>query len=204
MRIDGGLWEEWEAEDPGQPQPDAQANRPALQVPRQQGEGDQAAPPPADIADDRAQQAQDQANPPQQQQVPPALQGQQQQQAQQAANGNGERRLSFSPTAIAETVLGAILFPTIAGMSGELLKLILPRAWTTPAGVLAGSASLGARGRVPAKGLLQEKWGRSLVGGCLFVVAKDAVMLYVRWKMAQMHRRRRVLDYEKSKRGVRA
>ena len=48
---------------------------------------------------------------------------------------------------------------------------------------------------------MQEKWGRSLVGGCLFVVLKDAVMLYVRWKMAQMHRGRRVLDFDRKKKG---
>ena len=61
--------------------------------------------------------------------------------------------------------------------------------WTTP----PAPNKLG--GRIVARGLLQEKWGRSLVGGCLFVVVKDAVGLYVRWKMAQMHRGRRVLDY---------
>ena len=100
------------------------------------------------------------------------------------AHAPGERRLSFSPTAIMETVLGALLFPAIAGMSGEALKLALPTAWTT---------KVPGRG---AKGLLQEKWGRSLVGGCAFVVLKDAVMLYVRWKMADAHRKRRVLDYD--------
>lgn len=174
VRIDGGIWEDWE-EDPGQPQPDAQANRaappPRPQQQQQQNEGQQAPPQPA-----------------QQQPNAPAPQPQQQQQPQPAAGG--ERRLSFSPTAMAESVLGALLFPTIAGLSGELLKLALPKAWTAS----AGTSRLGMR--LPAKGLLQEKWGRSLVGGCLFVVAKDAVMLYVRWKMAQMHRRRRVLDYQ--------
>ncbi|KAK5128306.1 hypothetical protein LTR85_002973 [Meristemomyces frigidus] len=181
VRIDGGIWDEWD-EDPGQPQPDAQNNRaappPMPQRPQQDGE-DQAQPPP-NIIDNREAQQQANAAPPLQQPQQPAQNVQQ-----------GERRLSFSPTAIAETVLGAILFPTIAGMSGELLKLLLPRAWTA----LPAASRLGVR--VPAKGLLQEKWGRSLVGGCLFVVAKDAVLLYVRWKMAQMHRRRRVLDWDR-------
>lgn len=35
----------------------------------------------------------------------------------------------------------------------------------------------------------------------MFVVLKDAVMLYVRWRMARDHRMRRVLDY-KGKKGV--
>jgi hypothetical protein len=33
----------------------------------------------------------------------------------------------------------------------------------------------------------------------LFVVLKDAVMLYVRWRSARMHRERKVLDFERKK-----
>ncbi|KAF2863795.1 hypothetical protein K470DRAFT_201388, partial [Piedraia hortae CBS 480.64] len=94
-----------------------------------------------------------------------------------------DRRMTFSTTAIAEHVLGALLLPTVAGLSGEVLRLALPAAWATKP---AGSA---------ARGLLQHKWGRSLVGGCLFIMVKDAVWLYVKWKMASMHKRRRVMDY---------
>jgi hypothetical protein len=79
--------------------------------------------------------------------------------------------------------MGALAFPTLAEISGEVLRFALPTSWTT------ASAS-----RLAPRGLLQEKWGRSLVGGCLFVVLKDAVMLYVRWRSARMHRERRVLD----------
>jgi len=190
VRIDEGIWEDWEDEpEPAQVQPNADINAapPPGQPPQ---ENDQAHPPP-NIADNRAPREQEQGNaqPPQRNPPPrPANQPAQQ-------NNNGGRRLSFSPTAIAETVLGAILFPTIAGMSGELLKFFLPRSWTT-----LPSAPAGMRGmRMSAKGLLQEKWGRSLVGGCLFVVAKDALMLYVRWRMASMHRGRRVLDYDRQK-----
>ncbi|KAK4547687.1 hypothetical protein LTR36_000644 [Oleoguttula mirabilis] len=207
VRIDGGIWDDWGDEDPGQPQPDAQINRaapPPMPEARQQDGHDPAQPPP-NIIDDRdfAQQ-----QPPPNIGAPP-LQQQQQQPQQPPQNNNiiqpqGERRLSFSPTAIAESVLGALLFPTIAGMSGELLKLLLPRAWTTIS-PLASSGLGGGGGRFSsaARGLLREKWARSLVGGCLFVVAKDAVVLYVRWKMARMHRGRRVLDWEGSGKGAR-
>ncbi|KAF2135922.1 uncharacterized protein K452DRAFT_280811 [Aplosporella prunicola CBS 121167] len=100
------------------------------------------------------------------------------------------RNLVFQTTNVADTVLGALVFPYIAAGVGELLKLSLPKAWVTaPAG--------GAR----ATGLLQSRWARSLLGGCLFVAAKDAVLLYVKWKMARNHRKRRVLDWDK-KRGV--
>ncbi|KAI9851016.1 MAG: hypothetical protein M1838_004627 [Thelocarpon superellum] len=94
--------------------------------------------------------------------------------------------LVFSANHLADTVLGALLFPSISATMGALLKLILPASWTTAPAAWDKSR--------PA-GFLQARWGRSLVGGCLFVVLKDAVVLYCRWKQAQGHRHRRVLDY---------
>lgn len=87
--------------------------------------------------------------------------------------------------------MSALIFPTIASVSGDLLTYILPRSWTTL------PVSKWGIGRGRATGLLQNKWGRSVVGGCLFVVVKDAVMLYVRWKMARQHQRRHVVDYDR-------
>ncbi|KAF2814453.1 uncharacterized protein BDZ99DRAFT_371980, partial [Mytilinidion resinicola] len=92
------------------------------------------------------------------------------------------RRTGISPTALADTVIGALLFPSIAARVGEVLRFALPHSWTTPNGN-------------KAMGLLQTKWGRSIVGGCLFVGIKDAVLLYVRWRMAQNMRQRKVLDW---------
>lgn len=97
------------------------------------------------------------------------------------------REHNISTTGIADTILGALIFPSIAAAVGEVLKFALPKSWVTPP----------ASGK--PTGFLQARWGRSIVGGCLFVGVKDAVMLYVRWKMAQNHRRRRVLDYDRSK-----
>lgn len=193
VRIDGGIWNDWEGGDgnddipdlvPAEPQP-APGNNNGPQNP----EPAVAAPPP-NIADNRPAQ-------------PAAAQAEPQQ---------GERRLSFSTTAVAETVLGALAFPTIAELSGEVLRLALPLSWTSKAAAQAGTAatsgtSLAARffgytaprSSSGPRGLLQEKWGRSLVGGCLFVVLKDAVMLYVRWRSAKMHRERRVLDFDRKK-----
>ncbi|KAJ5287590.1 hypothetical protein N7478_003276 [Penicillium angulare] len=90
---------------------------------------------------------------------------------------------------IADTVLGALVFPAISASVGGLLKYVLPKTWTTPSSVLERSRP----------GLLQTRWGRSVVGGCMFVLLKDALVLYCRWKLAQTHRRRKVLDYERSK-----
>ncbi|KAF2727165.1 hypothetical protein EJ04DRAFT_414810, partial [Polyplosphaeria fusca] len=98
-----------------------------------------------------------------------------------------ERRAQFSTTSLADTILGALIFPTLAAAVGEALKYTLPKSWVTPP--LNGKAT----------GFLQARWGRSILGGCLFVGFKDALLLYVRWRMAKNHRMRRVLDYDKSK-----
>jgi hypothetical protein len=98
-----------------------------------------------------------------------------------------ERNIAFSSTSLADTILGALIFPSVAAAVGEALKHTLPKAWVT-------SPSNGKPG-----GFLQTRWGRSLLGGCLFVGVKDAVMLYVRWRMALNHRKRSVLNYEKPK-----
>lgn len=186
VRIDGGIWEDWDAgnandnfndeEDDmpdianAEPLPQAEEQLGGLNAPP--GPDLAAAAPPPNIPDNRRAQ-------------PAAVAGAAA--AAQPQPQQNERRLSFSTTAVAETVMGALAFPTLAEISGEVLRLALPTSWTTSAA------------RFAPRGLLQEKWGRSLVGGCLFVVLKDAVMLYVRWRSARMHRERRVLDIQRIK-----
>ena len=109
---------------------------------------------------------------------------------QRPAQAQRPNNLVISTGQLADTIIGALLFPTISSSMGALLKLVLPRSWTTPPAPWE-KTKLG--------GLLQARWGRSIIGGCLFVVFKDAVLLYVRWKQAQGHRQRRVLDYDKAK-----
>ncbi|KAL1989399.1 hypothetical protein VTN96DRAFT_161 [Rasamsonia emersonii] len=126
-----------------------------------------------------------------------------QQNGEGAARNNGQNRdqqilgrhreeLIHDTSSLADTVLGALLFPAISASMGGLLKWILPKSWTTPPSTLE-------RGKT---GLLQSRWGRSVVGGCLFVLLKDAIMLYCRWKLAQTHRKRRVLNYDRAKKPV--
>lgn len=43
-----------------------------------------------------------------------------------------ERGVTFSTTSLADTILGALIFPTIAAAMGELLKHTLPSSWVTP------------------------------------------------------------------------
>ena len=81
------------------------------------------------------------------------------------------------------------LFSSLTGGSGSSNTSSLWTSWL----------GLGIFAPVKSPGLLQQRWGRSVVGGCLFVVLKDALMLYVKWRMARIQRERRVLDYAKSK-----
>ncbi|RAH87192.1 hypothetical protein BO86DRAFT_385174 [Aspergillus japonicus CBS 114.51] len=125
--------------------------------------------------------------------------GQQQQGAQNNAGGAGGQGLGLGrrndlvheTTNLADLILGALAFPAISASMGGLLKHVLPSSWTTPS----------TAGR---PGLLQTRWGRSVVGGCVFVLLKDALVLYCRWKLAQTHRRRKVLNYDRSKKHLRA
>ena len=87
---------------------------------------------------------------------------------------------------LGQTVLGALAFPAVAVGMGGLLSMALPQAWMTNANWMNGRP-----------GFLRHRWGRSVVGGCLFVVLKDALVLYCRWRLVQSHRRRRIMDYDK-------
>lgn len=76
-------------------------------------------------------------------------------------------------------IAGALLWPGVCYGVGELMRHVLPsRLVSKP---LSG----------PTTGLLQERWGRSFIGGCLFVVLKDVFFLYVKYKrmMNRPHRR---------------
>lgn len=107
--------------------------------------------------------------------------------------GRAHNELITDGSSLAGTVLGALLFPAISASMGGLLKLILPKSWTTPSSMVL------ERGRA---GLFQTRWGRSVVGGCVFVLLKDALILYCRWKLAQTHRKRRILNYDRKKKQV--
>jgi hypothetical protein len=106
--------------------------------------------------------------------------------------GRRQGDLIHETSNIADTVLGALLFPAISASMGGVLKMALPKTWTTPPTTVE-------KGKV---GLLQSRWGRSVVGGCLFVLLKDALVLYCRWKLAQTHRKRKVLNYDRTKKQV--
>ncbi|RMZ88855.1 hypothetical protein DV736_g3917, partial [Chaetothyriales sp. CBS 134916] len=110
-------------------------------------------------------------------------------------NGNNENRRILGErgeeiidvgAGAGSTVLGALVFPAVAAGMGELLSHLIPSSWMSDANVVRGRP-----------GLMRYRWGRSVVGGCLFVVLKDALVLYCRWRLAQSHRTRKIMDYDK-------
>lgn len=112
-----------------------------------------------------------------------------------------QQNIILSTSRLADTIVGALLFPTISAAMGALLSLALPRTWTSKPSAITGFWGRGNSGA--PTGLLQSRFGRSVVGGCLFVVLKDAVVLFSRWRLAVGHRERRVLDWDGQRGGRR-
>lgn len=92
-------------------------------------------------------------------------------------------------------VAGALLWPGVCYGMGALMRMLLPRRFVTRPTAVAGSS----KAPITATGLLQERWGRSLVGGCLFVVLKDAFSLYVKYRRAMDRPHRRVRNVDRSR-----
>jgi hypothetical protein len=88
---------------------------------------------------------------------------------------------NWSMSRIIMNVTGALSFPLISSIMGTLLA-------HGPFGY-----------KLKGSGILQKKWGRTLVGGCLFVVLKDALTLYCKWKKAENFGKRKILDYKRSR-----
>ena len=94
---------------------------------------------------------------------------------------------------VISTVMGALFFPAISSIMGDILKYSLPTRFVE--NTIHHTRFSGLTMKVASRGLLKEKWGRSIVGGCLFVVLKDVITLYCKWKKARDFGKRKVLDY---------
>ncbi|KAK3318250.1 hypothetical protein B0H66DRAFT_228833 [Apodospora peruviana] len=119
-------------------------------------------------------QTEEQPSPPPEQQPPqPAQEVQHNQNQNQRQNdnnnNNNNNNNTFWPSmsGIINSLTTSLLFPGISYCMGELIRVVAPASWvnTIPTSMMR---------RQPRAGLLQHRWGRSLVGGCLFVVLKDA------------------------------
>ena len=105
-------------------------------------------------------------------------------------NGNNQQpaednRASTTLSDVVNGIVTQLLFPVVSAGIGEVLRHTLPGDWVAP------TAS-----RRPA-GLLQHRWGRSLVGGCLFVVLKDALRLYGKYRRVEVKKQRKVKNVER-------
>jgi hypothetical protein len=158
------------------------------------------------LPDPAEQQQQPEPQPAAAQQAVPQAAAQQNQPAQNqpAQNQNNQNQRRNNDAAPGETsyfrilinnVVTSLLFPAISYGMGELIRAAVPKDWVTRRALpmsLFGRPSP----RAP-RGLLQEQWGRSLVGGCLFVVLRDAITLYTKYRRVQVKSKRRVKNVEK-------
>lgn len=88
---------------------------------------------------------------------------------------------STTLTELVNGVVTALTFPLVCWGAGEVLRHTVPEHWV--------ARPFGPRA---VTGLLQEQWGRSLIGGMVFVVARDMVNLYTKHRRVQVRKHRRV------------
>jgi hypothetical protein len=92
---------------------------------------------------------------------------------------------------VSNSIVSTLFLPVISAAVGEALRLALPASWT------AARVGLGDHRRL---GFLQHQWGRSLIGGCLFVVLKDAVRIYTKSRKVAAMGNRRVKNVKRQRR----
>ena len=160
-------------------------------VEEDEAQPDEEPPPPAQpaapAAEGEANAQNNEQNGPQQPAAPPANPQPQPVNAANAANA-----IPIIINVVLEKAIGALLFPTIASGVGIALELAFPRKWVVPPG----------RWDNYPMGFLQSRFGRSIAGGCLFVVLKDSLLLYSKYRMAQVHKQRKIMDYDVAKRNL--
>lgn len=81
---------------------------------------------------------------------------------------------------VSNSLVSALSLPGVCFVMGEALRVTLP----------------GSR----QHGLLKQQWGRSLVGGCMYVVMKDVVRLYAKHRKVQALANRKVKNVDRARR----
>lgn len=124
-------------------------------------------------------------------QAPPVVQEERRADQHEAPPAPPARRAGLGTilSAASNSIVSALMLPWISFAMGEALRCLVPRAWTAaPASQLYRTARLG---------FLQQQWGRSLLGGCLFVVMRDAVRLYTVYRKAGFIAQRKVKNVDR-------
>lgn len=98
-------------------------------------------------------------------------------------------------SSVSNAIVSALILPGISYVMGELLRLALPKSWTT-----LSRGPWYRPGGLGRPGLFQQQWGRSLVGGCLWVVMKDVLRLYTKYRKVAAIGQRKVKNVKRSRR----
>ncbi|KAL5083245.1 hypothetical protein Trisim1_001863 [Trichoderma cf. simile WF8] len=98
---------------------------------------------------------------------------------------------------VSNSIVGALLLPGISFAMGEALRMILPRSWTTAPSRNHWLFGTSLSGR---PGLLQQQWGRSLVGGCLYIVLNDVIRVYSKSRQVAAMQNRKVKNVDRPRR----
>ncbi|KAL5615555.1 hypothetical protein BROUX41_005598 [Berkeleyomyces rouxiae] len=107
--------------------------------------------------------------------------------------GMPQRGIRASLSDICLNVVTALLMPGISFTAGEILRFLLPRRFTMMARVPSWTGP-----RYEQTSFLQTQWGRSLVGGCLYIVLRDAFKLYVKYRKSLLQGHRRVRNVRRA------
>ncbi|CAG8235900.1 unnamed protein product [Penicillium salamii] len=96
-----------------------------------------------------------------------------------------EQRITVNVVSYEVNVLLAFVMPALFGGMGDLLNLVLSTDWTI------GSSDVGGRQIT----LLQSRGGRSIIGGCIFICLKDALILCCTWYFCKSRRKCKIFDH---------
>ncbi|OHE92270.1 hypothetical protein CORC01_12439 [Colletotrichum orchidophilum] len=109
--------------------------------------------------------------------------------AQPAPGAPRQRGIQASLKDVTNAIVSTLLLPVFSAAMGEAIRLALPKRWTSPAGTF---------GRFKIRtGLLQEQWGRNLVGGCMYVVIRDVFRLYTKYRLAKNKPLRKIRNVDR-------
>lgn len=100
---------------------------------------------------------------------------------------------------VSNAIVSALILPGVSFAAGEALRLVLPKEWTTSSrsNPWMRSSTAAGSGR---PGLFQQQWGRSLVGGCLFIVLRDMLRVYTKTRKVAALSNRRVKNVDRPRR----
>lgn len=110
------------------------------------------------------------------------------------------RRMSLGAilSHVSNTLVSALILPGVSFAAGEALRLVLPKEWTASPLRNPWMRSASVAGGRP--GLFQQQWGRSLVGGCLYVVLRDVLRVYSKTRKVAALSNRRVKNVDRPRR----